>query len=127
MTLAGTGDVTVLRHDVAALLLLDVVVATILPEGMTGTNGIMTDMTATMNAAIATMIAVTGIMIAATGTVNVPVTALEALMRGTAISRMKGSAVMTIVNDARTSGRISPMVKTGKVCSLMHAPTSSRG
>lgn len=103
---------TVLRHDVAALLPLDVVVATILPEGTTGTTGIMTDMTATMIAAI--------------GTVNVLVTALEALMRGIAISRMKESAVMTIVNDARTSGRISQTVKTGKVCSLIHVPTPNR-
>lgn len=117
---------TVLRHDVAALLPLDVVVATILPEGTTGTTGIMTDMTATMTAAIATMTAVTATMIAAIGTVNVLVTALEALMRGIAISRMKESAVMTIVNDARTSGRISQTVKTGKVCSLIHVPTPNR-
>ena len=120
LTLAVTVDVTVLRHAVVVRLLLDVVVATILLVGTTGMTGIMTDMSVTMTVATGITSAVIVIMTVVTVTVNVLVTAREAPMRESAISKMTGSVGMMIVNDVKTSVRMDLTVKIGKVCSPVH-------
>lgn len=116
--LVASVAVTVLLLAVAALHhLAAVVVATTLPDVMTGMRGVITIvMTGIPIAATVTLTVETGIATAVIAIVNALVTVPVAPMTGTVMSRMTGNDAMMIGSAVTTSVKTSPMVKTGKVC-----------
>lgn len=108
-----TADVTAPLPAVAARHLRVAVVATTPPVGMTDMSGTTTVMTAIMSVVIVTT--TVAIVIMTVVTVNAPVTALVALMRGSVTSRMTERDVMRKENAVTRSEKMDPTAKTGKV------------
>lgn len=105
-----------------------------LPVGMTAMSATTSVATVTMTVATVTgtMSAVIAMVIAGTVIVNALVIVPAAPKTVTAILRKTVNVAMMIVSAARKSGRMSPMAKTGKVCTppieyqidLSFSPTS---